>query len=131
MNAAELMKRSENALRTGQTVNLFPVLARRTLQQIETERTEARLELGISRFIHAFAPVWNAITTQVGAAVEGVYAALQTAARDGGYESVEAMLDAAEAEAEPTHIDYALQTAESLGVKLTEKQARDYIARPY
>lgn len=44
MNSAEMMKRCENALRTGQTENLFPVLARRTSQLIREEVHQNRSE---------------------------------------------------------------------------------------
>lgn len=44
MSAAELMARAENALRTGQTENLFPVLARRALELIEEEKQANRRE---------------------------------------------------------------------------------------
>ena len=38
------MARAENALRTGQTENLFPVLARRALELIEEEKQANRRE---------------------------------------------------------------------------------------
>ena len=44
MKSAELMARAENALRTGQTENLFPVLARRALEVIEEEKQANRRE---------------------------------------------------------------------------------------
>lgn len=44
MKSSELMARAENALRTGQTDNLFPVLARRALELIEEEKQANRRE---------------------------------------------------------------------------------------
>lgn len=44
METAELMRRAENALRTGQTENLFPVLARTALQAISEDRARVRRE---------------------------------------------------------------------------------------
>ena len=44
MSVAELMARAENALRTGQTENLFPVLACRALELIEEEKQANRAE---------------------------------------------------------------------------------------
>lgn len=103
MKAADLMKRSENALRTGQTVNLFPVLARRTLQQIDAERKAARIELAVSQFVPVFVRVWNALAERVGEVMETTTRILQEAADAGGYDDVQAMLAAAEAEAEMLH----------------------------
>lgn len=51
-NSAEMMKRCENALRTGQTENLFPVLARRTSEIIAEEVRQNRREwvnMGLGR----------------------------------------------------------------------------------
>lgn len=102
MNAAELMKRSEHALRTGQTVNLFPVLARRTLQQIEAERTAARLDLAVSRFVPVFARVWNALADQVAASMGTMEDALQAMANAYGYEDAAALIADAVPEGDPT-----------------------------
>lgn len=44
MNSAEMMKRCENAVRTGQTEHLFPVLARRTLELIREDKRRNRSE---------------------------------------------------------------------------------------
>lgn len=102
MNAADLMKRSEHALRTGQTVNLFPVLAARTLQQIKAERDAARLDLATTRFVSVFQRVWNKFAAEVMPAIESVYDTLQAAATANGYADVQAMLaDATVPEGDP------------------------------
>lgn len=79
MDSATLMARCEHALRTGQTQNLFPVLANRALQEIHRDRLRAEAELAaklqahwfrthpdvLDRVIHAYAeackPVADAI----------------------------------------------------------------------
>lgn len=42
MDSRHLMERAENALRTGQTENLFPLYYRRTVEQIAAEKAENR-----------------------------------------------------------------------------------------
>lgn len=44
MDAKHLMERAENALRTGQTENLFPVIAARALEKIAEEKKTNRRE---------------------------------------------------------------------------------------
>lgn len=44
MKSSELMARAEHALRTGQTENLFPVIARRALELIAEEKAANRRE---------------------------------------------------------------------------------------
>lgn len=45
MNSSDLLKRAEHALLTGQTENLFPVLARRALEVIAEENQAARRDV--------------------------------------------------------------------------------------
>lgn len=76
MRASELMARAENALRTGQTENLFPVIARRCLELIEEEKQANRrewvalvpskqLDFTIEAVGSAFRQVGEAVTTVV------------------------------------------------------------------
>ena len=72
MTAADLMARAENALRTGQTENLFPVLARRALELIEEEKQANRrewvkldpmkgIDFAFDGVVHAFAGAAEAL----------------------------------------------------------------------
>lgn len=87
MDASHLMERAENALRTGQTENLFPLYARRTLEKIAEEKAANRREweqLGpeAAATVQALRvrEAFQAVSVIVTAAWESLIAAIQPAA---------------------------------------------------
>lgn len=96
MDASHFMERAENALRTGQTENLFPVYARRTLEKIAEEKEANRAEweqLGpeaartvqVLRLTDTFREireaveeVWETIRASVAPAIESITAIFDT-----------------------------------------------------
>lgn len=96
MDAKHLMERAENALRTGQTENLFPVIAARALKKIAEEKETNRREweqlnqrsadhVAALRMTEAFRTVreafqqaWDTIQSTLAPAVENIIAVFET-----------------------------------------------------
>lgn len=100
MDARHFIERAENALRTGQTENLFPVIARRALEKIAEEKTanraewekispEAAAHVRALRMIDAWQDLtaavnqaWHTLRTAIGPAIDAVAAAFETVQGD-------------------------------------------------